>query len=42
MNGGQEVFRSDDWVCHFERKQPGRGAREELIQKTDLRDDVEG
>ncbi|KAM3262316.1 hypothetical protein ACQJBY_052798 [Aegilops geniculata] len=40
VNDGQEVFHSDDWAGHFETKRLGRGAHDELIQKTDLPDDA--
>lgn len=40
VNAGHEAFHSDDWAGHFERKQFGRGAHDELIQKTDLPDDA--
>ncbi|KAI4995534.1 hypothetical protein ZWY2020_035437 [Hordeum vulgare] len=38
VNEGQEVCHSDDWAGHFETKRLGRGAHDELIQKTDLPD----
>jgi len=38
---GEEVFDSDDWLGQFERKQFGRGAHDELIEKTDSSDDAE-
>uniref|UniRef100_A0ACD5TTU6 Uncharacterized protein n=1 Tax=Avena sativa TaxID=4498 RepID=A0ACD5TTU6_AVESA len=38
---GEEVFDSDDWLGHFERKQSRRGAYDELIEKADSSDDAE-
>ncbi|EMS59043.1 hypothetical protein TRIUR3_01518 [Triticum urartu] len=40
VNDGQEAFHSDDWAGHFETKHFGRGAHDELVQKTDLPDDA--
>ncbi|KAM0854005.1 hypothetical protein ACQ4PT_050706 [Festuca glaucescens] len=41
MEGQEVVFDPDDWLGHFERKPFGRGAHDELIEKTGMSDDAE-
>jgi hypothetical protein len=38
---GQEVCDSDDWMGHLGKKQFGREAHDELVEKTDSSDDAE-